>query len=151
MTAQLAADPSQPLSAGGRAGRGGACTPLVQRHVPENMQTVLPGEALAQQGSEGQLRPQASQVSRGARQWAPRDGVGNTSAISTCMAKQSRQGQLRPLALQARWVARSGGCCGMQGLPWDVVLILRRAASSSDISGKTQIEWFGCMRMATGS
>ena len=65
MTAQLPADPSQPLPAGSRAGGGGARTPLVQRHVPDNVQTVLPGEALAQQESEGQLRPQASQVRRG--------------------------------------------------------------------------------------
>ena len=65
MTAQLPVELSQPLPASGRAGREDARTPLVQRHAPENVQTVLPGEALAQQESEGQLKPQASQVSWG--------------------------------------------------------------------------------------
>ena len=90
MTAQLPADPSQPLLAGGRAGAGGARTPLVQRHVPENVQTVLHVEALVQQESEGQLRPQASQVSRGAS--SGHSGMGQATPRQWKSARRGRAG-----------------------------------------------------------
>lgn len=92
MTAQLPAEPSQPLPAGARTGRGGgARTPLVQRHAPENVQTVLPVEGLAQQESEGQLRPQASQVSWGIG--SGHSGEGRVSHLHWICAWCSRAGR----------------------------------------------------------